>query len=320
MRVSFCILSTALASTAGALPAAPVAAAAAAAGEPQLLEMAPFMGATGFPTRTVMTTEEALALTARVKAEAAAWEKSPLARRTLSDAEKEYAAGRAASTCTNPEVRVEWRRFPREHRLKWVKAVRCLYDLPPRGGFPAQVKNMAESMAYIHMQLMENIHGVGQFNAWHRLFLWHYQEILRDECGYPRELPLPWWDETKDSGKFHTASIFGSEYYGEAPEVVVGKNGKGHATCVRTGVLANLTVHLGPVRNLTTPHCLARAVNETQTAQTAQVFVDLGNSYPRYWDMAQSQEKGPHAFGHTGLGPIMGDMWASPSDAIFCKS
>ncbi|KAL8408346.1 hypothetical protein RB594_006955 [Gaeumannomyces avenae] len=316
MRASFfTILSATIASTASALPAA----AAHAAAEPDLIDLAPFKGTMGFPTRPVMSVEEALARTAKVKADAEAWDRSKnsqLAVRCASDNAREYAAGRARSTCKNPEVRVEWRNFPHEYRLLWVKAARCVYDLPPHPGHPAAAKSMAESMAYVHQQLMENIHSVGHFNVWHRLFLWHYQEILRNQCGYPRELPLPWWDESKDAGKFSQASIFGPDYYGEAPPVVV-KDGKGYATCVRTGAFANLTISIGPVRNLTTPHCLSRAVNETETAQTGKAFVDLGNSFPSFWDMAVSQEEGPHAFGHTGVGSVMGDMWASPSDALF---
>ncbi|TLS22383.1 uncharacterized protein PpBr36_10084 [Pyricularia pennisetigena] len=306
------ILSAALASTAAAMPQAGPKE---IRSEPQLIDLAPFKASgTGYKPKKILTEEEAIALTAKNLEEAKA-PKTALERRNCKRSEDEYNKMRAKSTCKNPETRVEWRNFPHEYRLKWVKAARCMYDLPPRMGYPGS-KNLAEDFAYIHQQLMENIHAVGHFNVWHRLFLWHYQETLRDQCGYPRDLPLPWWDETKDSGNFANSPIFGPDYYGSVPKVVV-KDGKELATCIVDGAFANITVNIGPAKSVTTPHCLSRALNETKTALTGKAYCDLGNSYSDFWKMATTQEEGMHANGHEGIGSVMGDMWASPADPIF---
>nr|EAQ70635.1 hypothetical protein MGCH7_ch7g42 [Pyricularia oryzae 70-15] len=281
------ILSAALASTAAAMPQA---ATKEVRSEPKLIDLAPFKASgTGYKPKKILTEDEARALTAK-NLEAAKAPKSAIERRNCKRNEEEYHKMKA-----------------QEH-LQEPRSACGVAQLPAR--VPAQVGQGGPLL------LMENIHAVGHFNVWHRLFLWHYQETLRDQCGYPRDLPLPWWDETKDSGNFANSPIFTPEYYGSAPKVVV-KDGKEFATCIEDGAFANITVSIGPAKSVTTPHCLSRALNETKTALTGKAYCDLGNSYSDFWKMAVTQEEGMHANGHEGVGSVMGDMWASPADAIF---
>jgi tyrosinase len=39
--------------------------------------------------------------------------------------------------------------------------------------------------------------------------------------------------------------------------------------------------------------------------------------YPTYKDMAACAEGGAHAYGHNGIGGVMGDVYASPGDPVF---
>lgn len=74
--------------------------------------------------------------------------------------------------------------------------------------------------------------------------------------------------------------------------------------------------HIGPGTGFE-DHCLSRAVNETLTAQCNEDFVNTCNARPNYRDMENCAELGPHGYGHNGIGSVMADVSASPSDPTF---
>ncbi|KKZ67079.1 hypothetical protein EMCG_07250 [[Emmonsia] crescens] len=206
------------------------------------------------------------------------------------------------------QMRIEWRRYSHNDRLAFVRAVRCLIDRPPSGSFQ-YAKNRYEDFARLHQQKLSEIHGNDRFLIWHRYFLWTFEQVLRDECGFDR--PFPWWDETKDAGRFAQAPLFTRDYFGSLPGP---RNGRG--VCITDGAFAGITCNIGPGMS-NQPHCLSRAVNEDQTRQCNNDFVRACNSRTNYAAMHSCAETGPHAYGHNGIGSVMMDVAGSPSDPLF---
>jgi tyrosinase len=81
----------------------------------------------------------------------------------------------------------------------------------------------------VHQINVGTVHGSGKFLPWHRYYVWTFEQILRDECGFDRA--FPWWDEELDAGNFKSSSIFTSNFFGSLPAAT---NGMG--TCITDGV------------------------------------------------------------------------------------
>lgn len=117
------------------------------------------------------------------------------------------------ATCSNVRVRQEWDSYSDSDRQAFISSVRCLMQRPPNGQF-SQSKSRYEDMVALHQTLTPNVHLNSKFLLWHRYFLWTFEQLLRDECGFDRN--LPWWDETRYSGRFAQSSIFSSQWFGSA--------------------------------------------------------------------------------------------------------
>ncbi|PGG96119.1 hypothetical protein AJ79_09716 [Helicocarpus griseus UAMH5409] len=208
----------------------------------------------------------------------------------------------------NPHMRIEWRRYSHDDRLAFVNGIKCLIDRPASGNFDGAT-NRYEDLARLHQQNMENIHNNDKFLIWHRYFLWTFEQLLRDECGFDRA--FPWWDETRDAGRFAQAPLFTPDYFGSLPAPQ-----NGQAVCITDGAFAGLTCNIGPGM-ANQPHCLARAVDESQTSQCNNDFVIACNSRRTYAEMHSCAETGPHGYGHNGIGSVMMDVAGSPSDPVF---
>jgi tyrosinase len=137
---------------------------------------------------------------------------------------RKLAVAAAAATCSNPRVRTEWENYPDTDRQAFTSAVQCLMGRPPNGQF-SQSRSRYEDMVALHQTLTPNVHGSAKFLIWHRYYLWTFEQLLRDECGFDRN--FPWFDETKFAGRFAQSSIFSSQWFGS---VNVGGN------CVTDGV------------------------------------------------------------------------------------
>lgn len=215
----------------------------------------------------------------------------------------------AAACAANPNIRYEWRNTPTADRIAFISAVKCLMGKPPSGNFPPAT-NRYEDLVRLHQKYMPNVHGNANFVIWHRYYLWTFEQVLRKECGYTR--PMIWWDEAKDAGSFHTSDMFtDARYFGHMTSYP-----DGSPVCIGSGAFSGLTCHIGPGQS-NTPHCLSRAINGQLTSQCNQGYVDLCNSRTDYNSMASCSETGPHAYGHNGIGGVMSDVSASPSDPVF---
>ncbi|KAI2627811.1 Di-copper centre-containing protein [Hypoxylon sp. NC1633] len=216
-----------------------------------------------------------------------------------------------ALTCdrNNPNVRFEWRNYSTDDRKAFVNAIKCLMDKPSSGSFQG-AQSRYEDLVSVHQQLTPSIHQSAIFLVWHRYYVWVFESLMREECGFDRA--FPWWDETLDSGKFAQSDLFTDAYFGPLP----GKTSDGQGTCIESGTFGGLTLHIGPGSGFT-DHCLARAVDESLTNTVSSSFVSDCNSRTTYDDMRGCQELGPHAYGHNGVGAVMAEVQASPGDPIF---
>jgi tyrosinase len=129
-----------------------------------------------------------------------------------------------SATCSNPRVRQEWDSYSDSDRQAFVSAIRCLMGKPASGQF-GNAKSRYEDLVALHQTLTPNVHGSSKFLIWHRYYLWTFEDVLRSECGFDRN--LPWWDETKYSGRFDASSIFSDQWFG-------GINAGGN--CITNGV------------------------------------------------------------------------------------
>lgn len=191
----------------------------------------------------------------------------------------------AASTCSsNPNMRFEWNDFADTDRLAFIASIKCLINKAPSGNYPPAT-NRFEDLARVHQQMMPLVHGNNLFLLWHRYFVWTFEQILRDECGFDRA--FPWWDETLNAGDFSQLDMFTSpDYFGHLTAPV-----NGEPVCITSGAFGGLTCHIGPGTS-NTPHCLSRAGNAADTSQCNTDFINECNSRTVYDQMEPCLEDG----------------------------
>lgn len=216
----------------------------------------------------------------------------------------EFRIEAAAATCSNVRIRTEWDSYSNSDRQAFVDAIKCLMGRPPNGQF-SNSKSRYEDFVALHQRLTPNVHQNAKFLLWHRYFTWTFEDTLRSDCGFNRA--MPWFDETRYAGRFAQSSIFSSQWFGS---ISLGGN------CVTNGQFANLALNVGPGQG-NQQHCLARNNDDSKTANCNQDYVNQCNAWGDFANMASCSEGGPHAWGHNGIGAVMSDVWASPSDPVF---
>lgn len=180
----------------------------------------------------------------------------------------------SAACSANPAVHREWRDYPDTDRKAFLQAIQCLMDAPPSGNFPP-AKSRYEDLVRLHQNYMPDVHNNAKFLLWHRYYMWTFEQVLRDECGFDRD--MVWWDETLDAGRFAQSDMFTNAYFGSLPLPDANNN----PLCITDGMFGGLTVNIGPGQ-ATTPHCLARGVNEAYTAQCNSDFINYCNERTDY--------------------------------------
>lgn len=218
--------------------------------------------------------------------------------------EAQFSTFAAAATCTNPKIRTEWHQTSDTTKQNFVNGIKCLLGKASKGNY-AGSKNRYEDFVQVHQVVTDNVHNNRKFIVWHRAFLWAFEKVLQDECGFTDA--LPWFDETKYAGRFSQSSIFSAKWLGS---INVGGN------CVSNGQFANLALNIGPGTG-NSYHCLSRNGNAADTANTNSNIVNGCTALTDYQDFAKCAEQGAHAYGHNGIGGVMRDVYASPGDPIF---
>lgn len=231
--------------------------------------------------------------------------KLPFTARELDEElEKFEALEKRQGTCSNVRIRTEWDSYSDSDRQAYIDAIKCLQRNGPSGQF-SQSRSRYEDLVALHQRLTPNVHGNAKFLLWHRYYLWTFEQMLRSDCGFNRN--LPWFDETRYAGRFAQSSVFSSRWFGS---INVG------GQCVTDGQFANLGLNVGPGQG-NQPHCLSRNNDDSKTINCGNAMVDACNSRSSYADMAACAEGGAHAWGHNGIGAVMSDVYASPGDPVF---
>ncbi|KAI1263886.1 hypothetical protein F5Y18DRAFT_119367 [Xylariaceae sp. FL1019] len=210
----------------------------------------------------------------------------------------------AAACAASPNIRFEWDDYSTSDRQALMSAFKCLQNKAPSGAFSSSTSRW-EDFARLHQSYTTNIHGNQKFLLWHRYFLWTFEQVLRDECGFNRA--FVWFDETKHAGAFSGSDLFSSAYLGTL---------SGAQKCVTDGAFAGLTCHIGPGTGEST-HCLSRKGTSSDTAQCSTGYINYCASMADYQNYEVCLENGPHGYGHNGVGGVMEDVNSSPQEPFF---
>ncbi|KAF9738876.1 hypothetical protein PMIN06_011839 [Paraphaeosphaeria minitans] len=204
--------------------------------------------------------------------------------------QKKIRASLPSGNCTKKTIgkRRSWDELDDATRIDYLRAVNCLAAKPAltdKSLAPGAV-NRLDDFTYIHINQTNIIHGSGYLLPWHRMFLWQFEEAMRNECGYKGH--IPYWDNARFSEDPTSSAVWSGSETGFGsngvdlhlePKTLVfpgltkpfklpmpGGTGGG---CVPDGPFKNLTLSLGPVvktfvdKNNTygyesNPRCLAR--------------------------------------------------------------
>ncbi|EAU92409.1 hypothetical protein CC1G_00628 [Coprinopsis cinerea okayama7 len=241
--------------------------------------------------------------------------------------------------CRRLAVRKEWRDLSNRHKLRYINAVKCLQSTQALNATMDPKFTRYDEFVWSHVQVAEQIHGVGQFLPWHRHFGWLYEQALRNVCGYRG--PFPYWDWTRDTtgtAPIHDSPIFDT-IYGLGGDGVEGtytpptdSDGSTYPPmwelykgCVGSGHFAGTIMHVGPGKRFS-DHCLVRgyfAEPEIRDQMTAANIAFLlgqttydglrsnmdGQPFFPYWRL--------HDGGHGAVGGDMSSFYSSPNDPIF---
>ncbi|KAJ5675420.1 Tyrosinase-like protein orsC [Penicillium macrosclerotiorum] len=169
--------------------------------------------------------------------------------------------------CTrrNLRIRRDWRAFSRSQKKAYIRSILCLQALPPRtpSHLAAGAKTRYDDFVATHINQTWHIHRTGTFLAWHRYFIYEFEQTLRHECGYTGD--LPYWNWPADINSMERSPFFdgsdtslsgNGEYIPDQPdlEIPMGETdipplilppGTGGG-CVTSGPFVNYTVNMGP--------------------------------------------------------------------------
>lgn len=95
--------------------------------------------------------------------------------------------------CTpeNMRVRRDWRDFSPEQRKSYIQSVLCLQKLPSQtpSDLAPGARSRYDDFVATHINQTQTIHFTGTFLAWHRYYIWNFEQALRNECGYTGDYP-----------------------------------------------------------------------------------------------------------------------------------
>ncbi|KAI9158960.1 Tyrosinase ustQ [Paramyrothecium foliicola] len=248
------------------------------------------------------------------------------------------AARNAIGACGEPTVRKEWRELTNDEKAEYIRAAKCIRELPQKK-YPGieNIKSRMDDLTYTHLILNDIIHFVANFLPWHRWFVQHHEDILRNECGYTGAQPYWDWSIEGDAGNFPNSPMFDpvTGFGGNGQETHTNITGFRH--CLLDGPFANTTYTLGegwPVVNNEGHelHCLTRDFEVyNQGDEDGNEIPGTGNyqssaydssqlariyATEQFSDFASLLEGVPHAQIHQ---VILGDMGpsTSPNEPLF---
>lgn len=165
-------------------------------------------------------------------------------------------------------------------RKNYIRAVKCLATKPSRSNhrIVPGARSRFDDFIGSHIQQGYNIHFSGKLFAWHRAFLWEYEQALRNECGYRGA--HPYWDWPKYHQDPASSPLF------DGSDTSLGSNGEyfPHGATVLTAFGLTLTlpggtgggpVYKGPFANFTVKHSSAPPRQESLLIHVLQINLGL---------------------------------------------
>ncbi|KAI0881487.1 Di-copper centre-containing protein [Annulohypoxylon maeteangense] len=249
--------------------------------------------------------------------------------------------GTGKCTKENVRVRKEWRYIPAAERIDYVRAVNCLMTSPNVYENVTGPKSMFDSFGVLHYKLTPYVHNSAYFLLFHRLYVWTFEEKLRDLCGYTGTFPYWEWGLDATTGVENSPIFDGSETsLGSNGEKTNSSNtffpGGSGGGCVTDGPFTNYTVNFGPntARDplAYNPRCLKRDLNTQICAQWASIKnttetilqapdialfqANLQGDFR--WPAARKWGFAVHGGGHFSIaGDPGGDFYFSPLEPVF---
>ncbi|OGM44332.1 tyrosinase [Aspergillus bombycis] len=265
---------------------------------------------------------------------------------------------RGGCTLQNLRIRRDWRTFSKTQKKDYINSVLCLQKLPSRT--PAHLapgaRTRYDDFVATHINQTQIIHYTGTFLAWHRYFIYEFEQALRDECSYTGD--YPYWNWGADADNMEKSQVFdGSEtslsgngeyipnqediklLLGNYPAIDLPPGSGGG--CVTSGPFKDYKLNLGPAAlslpggNMTAaanpltynPRCLKRSLT-TEILQRYNTFpkiVELILDNNDVWDFQMTMQGipgsgsiGVHGGGHYSMGGDPGrDVYVSPGDVAF---
>lgn len=211
-----------------------------------------------------------------------------------------------SASCGTVTQRKSWTALTNDEKKAYLDAELCLMNLPAKAGFPG-AQTRWDDLQFAHINSTNVVHDVGGFLPWHRLYMYTHLTLLQTECNYTGV--QPYWEELLDSDNLTASAIFDTEYG-------FGGNGNGTDECIIDGPFANITLHLGPIYEVT-DHCISRSLNSDAIKWANQTYLDIvfaAQNYSAAWPLFSSW---PHTAGHAAISGVMLDVTCSPGDPIF---
>jgi tyrosinase len=258
-------------------------------------------------------------------------------------------------SCTfeTARVRTEFRKMSNDDRKSFTDAIMCLKEVPTTvdaSEYPG-VKSRYDEYVATHINMTMGIHVTADFLAWHRNYIWEFENDLINTCGYTGS--LPYWDWARDAYAPHESEVFNGDefslgsdgvYVADRDDTYLGlmdvtfPPGTGGG-CVHSGPFSG-----GPFSNLGpldspygdnvensydfNPRCLVRDLNSFFSSRyntyANVTSLLLGQTDIQYFQAEMQgfvgdNKLGIHGAGHwLGGGPSqMQDFHSSPNDPIF---
>ena len=102
------------------------------------------------------------------------------------DPYKKYTLGAHQRECSNLSIRQEWRTLNFAERTAYISSVQCLMHHP---SMFRQGTSYYDDFILAHSLTGSYSHYAAAFLPWHRLYMFVYEQGLRQKCGYRGPFP-----------------------------------------------------------------------------------------------------------------------------------
>ncbi|PSR90369.1 hypothetical protein BD289DRAFT_366202 [Coniella lustricola] len=274
---------------------------------------------------------------------------------------KYLAVENVTQTCSlsNVAVRKDYTSLTTAEKLDYISAVNCMFASPsltPSAEAPG-VRSRYEDFVATHVNQTDYIHLTGNFLYWHRMFIWEFEQALRNECGYSGY--LPYWNYPKTAEDLLGSPIFDGTATSQSgngnylahnstpglPSGLLNIPAGSGGGCIETGPYAGLVANISAVAPVDTyenitigdflsyePRCVKRDVsnyigqNWATDSQVADLLInpdyqsDIGVWQTQLQNTGNATVGfyGLHAYGHMTInGDPSTDFYLSPTEPTF---